>query len=415
MMQNSALSDRTSQVASVPPRIASIDIYRGLVMFLMLFEMVHLEEVSAKLKDDSTRSETQRGILNIIHFNVSHVDWEGCSLHDLIQPSFSFLVGCALAFSIKKRLGMKQSFGKMLVHALSRSFILVALGVLLRSLHTDRIAFRFDDTLCQIGLGYTFLFLIAMLPSKAWYVALGLILVGFWGAFVVYPLPSTEFDYAAVGVASDWPNHHTGIEAHWNKNSNLAWAVDRWWMNMFPRDEAFSHSDGGYATLSFIPTLATMVLGLIGGNWLRSDQTVGAKTACLAIASFVCFGLAWGIDWAELCPIVKRIWTPTWVLWSGGWCFGFLLFFYLVADVGGWQKWAFPLNVIGSNSIVAYVMSYATAPFLEDRLTAWLGPIWDVVEKSYPHSTPLFVGILTFVVIWWVLYWMNKHKLYVRI
>src|SRR5207248_9090667 len=66
----------------------------------------------------------------------------------------------------------------------------------------------------------------------------------------------------------DWPHHYTGLMAHWNKNSNLAWAFDTWFLNLFPRKEHFTHNSGGYATLSFIPTLGTMILGLIAGGWL---------------------------------------------------------------------------------------------------------------------------------------------------
>jgi predicted acyltransferase len=396
-------------------RIASVDIYRGLVMFLMLLEMVHLDSISKQLKQDESLNEMHRGFWSLVNFHTTHVEWAGCSLHDLIQPSFTFLVGCALAFSIKKRIAKGESFGRMLFHALSRSFILVALGVLLRSLESDRIVFRFDDTLCQIGLGYPFLFLIAMLPRAVTYLAIALVLVGYWVAFVAYPLPPENFDYTSVGVASEWPNHHSGLEAHWNKNSNLAWAFDRWWMNLFPREKAFSHSDGGYATLNFVPTLATMLLGLVAGNWLRSDRAAGRKVTLFVVAMIGCWGLAWCVDWAQLCPIVKRIWTPAWVLWSGGWCFGLLLFFYLIADVAAWRAWAFPLMVIGSNSIVAYVMAHTTAPFLEDRLTAWLGPLWEITESRFQNATPVFVGLITFIILWMVLYWMNKKKVHVRI
>ena len=414
-MQKSESLTVPDGLSSTPKRIASIDIYRGLVMFLMLLEMVHLDSLSKQLKQDDSLSEKHRGFWSLVHFNTTHVQWEGCSLHDLIQPGFTFLVGCALAFSIRKRIAMGQSWGRMLFHALSRSFILVALGVLLRSLDTNRVVFRFDDTLCQIGLGYPFLFLIAMLPRMATYIAISTILIGYWLAFIAYPTPPETFDYASVGVASDWPNHHSGLEAHWNKNSNLAWAFDRWWMNLFPREKAFSHSDGGYATLNFVPTLATMLLGLVAGNWLRSDKTTGNKVTCFLVAIIVCWGFAWCVDWTEMCPIVKRIWTPTWVLWSGGWCFAFLLFFYLIADVAGWQAWAFPLVVIGSNSIVAYVMSYTTAPFIEDRLTAWLSPVWESTEGRFPNSTSVLVGSITFIIIWLVLYWMNQKKIFVRI
>ena len=76
-----------------------------------------------------------------------------------------------------------------------------------------------------------------------------------------------------MGVKADWPHHPTGFAAHWDKNTNPAAAFDRWFLNLFPREKPFTHNGGGYATLSFIPTLATMILGLFAGQWLREDWT----------------------------------------------------------------------------------------------------------------------------------------------
>ena len=76
----------------------------------------------------------------------------------------------------------------------------------------------------------------------------------------------------AVGVPADWPHHSTGFAAHWNKNSNLAWAFDLWFLNLSRGRSRSSHNGGGYATLSFIPTLGTMILGLIAGGWLREPR-----------------------------------------------------------------------------------------------------------------------------------------------
>jgi predicted acyltransferase len=407
--------DNSSQVSApeiplespaVKPRIASIDIFRGLIMFLMLFQMVHLDQIAKRLREGSWGK-----FWEWVYFHTTHVEWEGGSLHDLIQPGFSFLVGTAMAFSIWSRQRQGQSWVRMFTHAILRSLILVALGVLLRNLRTDRIDFQFTDTLCQIGLGYTFLFVVASLPRIWSYIAVVIILVGYWIAFASYAPPTPDFDYAAVGVPTDWPHHHDGFEAHWNKNSNLAWAFDRWWINLFPREKPFTHNAGGYSTLSFIPTLATMILGLIAGGWLRDDITRARRISLFIIAMVICWSLAWLIDYFEYCPIVKRIWTPTWTLWSGGWCFALLLLFHLVCDVVGWKAWAFPLTVIGANSIVAYVMSFATVPFLRGRFESWLGFLWEPLGDSAPAA----IGLTVFAVIWYVLYWMYKHRLYVRI
>ena len=91
-------------------------------------------------------------------------------------------------------------------------------------------------------------------------------------AFALYPLPGECFAYCAVGVSADWPHLMTGFSAHWNKNSNLAWAFDAWFLNLFPSIRPFTHNGGGYATLSFIPTLATMILGLLAGSVLRGHR-----------------------------------------------------------------------------------------------------------------------------------------------
>ena len=114
------------------------------------------------------------------------------------------------------------------------------------------------------------------------WIALAVILVGYWAAFALYPLPGADFDYASVGVPADWLQEHvlTGFAAHWNKNSNLAWAFDTWFLNLFPAASTLSSTTAAAtATLSFIPTLGTMILGLIAGGVLRSERTPWAKVA----------------------------------------------------------------------------------------------------------------------------------------
>src|ERR1700757_1253776 len=141
----SNFSDSDSPIAPKPqaPRLASIDAYRGLVMFLMMAEVLQLCRVASKLPG-------QR-IWELLCHHQSHVEWVGCSLHDLIQPSFSFLVGVALPFSLANRLAKGQSKAGMTAHALWRSLILVFLGVFLRSRHQGQTYFTFEDTLSQIG------------------------------------------------------------------------------------------------------------------------------------------------------------------------------------------------------------------------------------------------------------------------
>ena len=125
--------------------------------------------------------------------------------------------------------------------------------------------------------------------------------------------------------------------------------------------------------MSFIPTLATMILGLLAGGVLRRTWPGRAKVLWLAVAAGIGLAAGWGLGELGLCPIVKRIWTPSWVLYSGGWCFLFLAAFYAVLDVVNVRFWAFPLRVIGMNSIAAYCMADVCRPFIAQNLTTHLG------------------------------------------
>ena len=113
-----------------------------------------------------------------LSYQTEHTEWRGCSLWDLIQPSFTFLAGVSLPFSLAKRRANGQPFGAMLGHAVWRAILLTFLGVFLRSLHRSQTYFTFEDTLSQIGMGYVFVFLLAWAPPKIQWASLALVLVG---------------------------------------------------------------------------------------------------------------------------------------------------------------------------------------------------------------------------------------------
>ena len=389
------------------PRLASIDAYRGFVMLLMIGEALRLKRVAQALPDS--------GLWQFLSFHQSHVEWVGASLHDMIQPSFSFLVGVALPFSIAARQAKGQSDGAMAWHAASRALLLVLLGVFLRSVGRNLTNWTFEDTLTQIGLGYFFLFLLGLRPQRDQVVALGAILVGYWAAFALWPLPPAGFNPADVGVKPEWLAVHglTGFAAHWQKNANLAWAFDTWFMNLFPREKPFLFNGGGYSTLSFIPTLGTMLLGAIAGGVMRDGRPAAERIRWLLLVGVagIIGGLALG--WLGVCPVVKRIWTPSWVLFSGGWCFLLLAAFHGVIDLAGWRRWAFPLGVVGANSIAAYFLAHGFDGYVAKNLTTHLGA--GFFRLLGPAFEPLLLGGATLVVLWLVLWWMYRRKIFVKI
>lgn len=386
-------------------RILSLDAFRGLVMVLMLNERTHLPEVA--------RSFPHSAIWALIAYNTEHVEWQGCSLHDLIQPAFSFLVGAALPFSIAARKMKGDTFGQMLAHAIRRAFILIFLGIFLRSLWSRQTYFTFEDTLTQIGLGYVFLFLLGFTRVRTQVIAFVLILICFWAAFALYPAPGPHFDYPAVGVPQNWDHNYTGFLSHWNKNSNLSWAFDKWFLNLFPREHPFVFNAGGWSTLSFIPTLATMILGLLTGEWLKAPGSKVQKLRGLVLAGAALLFVGLAFQWAGICPIVKRVWTSSYTLYSGGWILLIVAGFYALMEWKGWQRWAFPLVVVGMNSIAIYVMSWTMSDFFGNALTRHFGHA--IAFLAGPTFEPVLHGFLIMLIFWAILFWMYRRKIFLKI
>lgn len=374
-------------------------------MLLMMAEVLRFAAVA--------RAYPNSLFWHILAFNQTHVEWTWFGLHDLIQPSFTFLVGVALPYSIRSRQRKGETFAYSLAHTIWRSFILIALGIFLRSIGQPITYFTFEDTLTQIGLGYTFAFLLAFCKPRWQWTALAAILFSYWLAWALYPLPPANFDYAAVGVPPEWHSHLLhGFAAHWNKNVNLGQAFDLWFLNLFPRTSPFLYNRGGYLTLSFIPTLGTMLLGLFAGQWLiTTAPQIPLRRFLIAGTALIAGGILlhiFGIN-----PIVKRIWTPAWTLFSGGICFYFLAAFSWIIDKRGHRKLAFPLVVVGMNSIAAYLIAHLWEDFIPSSLRTHLGD--RTLNLFGAALEPLVLGGLTLLIYWYALYWMYRRNIFLRI
>jgi heparan-alpha-glucosaminide N-acetyltransferase len=373
-------------------------------MLLMMAEVLRLGRVARLLPDS--------WFWAVLASQQTHVAWAGCSLHDLIQPSFSFLVGVALPYSLARRASSGSSQGRLFAHAVWRSLILVLLGIFLRSMNSAQTNFTFEDTLTQIGLGYPILFLLAQRSARVQWSALAIILTGYWLAWALYPVHAIPVDYAAVGVSADWPHHYSGFAAHWNKNHNLGQAFDVWFLNLLPREKPFIANRGGYLTLSFIPTLGTMILGLVAGRWLRaSSPRIPYRHLLIAGVAGIVAGVL--LHMTGICPVVKRIWTPSWTLFSGGACFLLLAAFCWLIETRGYRRWAFPLVVIGLNSIAAYLIAHLFERFIGDSFRIHLGA--GIFQVFGGAVQPFVQGAAILFTYWLILYWMYSRKLFLRI
>jgi predicted acyltransferase len=397
------MSHSVAELPRKEPRNIAVDAYRGFVMVLMMAEVLQFAYVA--------RSFPGNPVWQFLGTEQTHVPWTGMSLHDSIQPGFTFLAGVALPYSLASRKREGESFRHMLFHVVWRSLLLIALGIFLRSTAKPITYFTFEDTLTQIGLGYTFAFLIAFLKPRWQWISLAAILFAYWLAWALYPAPGPDFNWAAVGVPPDF-HLFRGFAAHWNKNSNLGQAFDVWFLNLFPRTAPFAYNAGGYLTLSFIPTLGTLLLGLITGRWYREAAPRIPFRRLLMTGAILC-AAALLLHFTGICPIVKRIWTPSWTLFSGGVCMFFLAAFSWVVDVKNHRRLAFPLVVVGMNSLAAYVIADLCEDFVESSFRIHLG--MRVLNIFGTAVEPVVLGSLTLLTYWLVLYWMYQKKIFLRI
>ncbi len=394
-------------------RLLSLDAFRGLIMLTMASAAFGLPRMAKAFPDSWWWQQ--------IGYHCDHAAWVGCSLWDLIQPSFMFMVGVALAFSTAKRQAGGQSFGRMFAHAVWRGFMLVILAVFLTSSSSSirQTDWEFTNVLAQIGLGYPILFLLAFTSVRTQILAAAVILIGDWAAFALWPAPPADFNWASVGAGPNWP-HFTGFEAHWEKNTNIATAFDQWFLNLFPCETRYTFGRG-YQTLNFVPSLATMIFGLITGKFLRTDRSMGAKVGRLILAGLAFLAAGQLLAVSGVCPMVKHLWTPTFAIFSTGWVLLFLAFFVAVMEWAGCKKWAFPLLVAGLNPITLYVLWQLMGGFISENIRRHFGQnvfksfgpfeneaLRDGVEEGLRRAAILLV-------LWLILLWMYRRKIVVRI
>lgn len=401
---------------AAPQRLVSLDAYRGFIMVAMASAGLGFAAVVRQRPSDP--------VWQFLGYQFDHVTWEGCAFWDLIQPSFMFMVGVALPYSHAARRAKGQSTLTIMLHTIWRSLVLIGLGIFLISNFSPRTDWTFTNVLTQIGLGYVFVSLLVGRGMVAQYTAVLAILVATWLAFFLYSAPG-EYNYALFGFPEPRFTPYTGLFAHWNPTTNFANEFDRWFLNLFPRPTYFKFNRGGYETLNFVPSMATAIIGIWAGEQLRDEALApGQKLARLLVVAFLCaaLGLAMG---ETICPIVKRIWTPSWTLFSAGWTLLILAVFYLLIDVLGWHAWSMPLVVVGMNSIAVYCMSMILKPWVRDTVRRHFGP--DVFQGTLLKGTawevrlydPVFAPVAECVVflafLWLIAWWMYRRGIFLKI
>lgn len=386
-----------------PSRLTSLDAYRGFVMFMLAANAFGLAKLA---------QATESSVLDWLGFQASHPAWlsqfhlVGFSLWDMIQPAFMFIVGVAVPFSYAKRQSLGQSDGQIFRHALVRALILVLLGVFLQSQRAPQTNWLFTNVLSQIGLGYAFLYFVVGRPFRIQLlVGIGVLALT-WLIYVLYPIAEGNAAAAAAGETGMLP----GFYGHWSFNANAGAAFDQWFLNLFPRAKPWDGHPGGYSTLNFIPSFVTMLMGLMCGQTLQKPRLSAVfKLRRLLIGGALCLIVALILS-QTICPVVKRIWTPSWTLFSGAYVIWLLALFYWIIDLKGWAHWSFPFVVVGLNPIAMYFMDMTMKGWVTKQLDIHFG----IGRVPEPYSY-VVTAALVVLVFWLICYWMFRNRIFIRI
>jgi heparan-alpha-glucosaminide N-acetyltransferase len=444
-----------AQPGTAPGRLASLDAFRGFIMMMLAAGGFGILRFSRLPEDAPVWAVADRAVWQQLGFHFDHPAWISVfdgwrvAFWDLIQPAFMFMVGVAMPFSYARRQSQGHGWFAMSVHAIVRAVVLVLLGVFLSSLGKPSTNWVFPNVLCQIGLGYFFAWLLLNRPLAVQLAALVLILGGYWAWFRFTP-PAADYDYKAVSADVEKGEVFEGAWAGWSKNANAAYRVDDWLLRQlrspempevaeppgavanaapnginlkkafFSNPEPYVPNAGGYTTLNFVPSIATTLLGILCGQWLLSSTLAGwEKLLRLLLLGGICLGLGL-LAHATICPAVKRIWTPSWALVSGGYVIGMLAVFYILFDLLPLRLLAFPLVVVGSNSILIYLLGQTLNGWVREQLIRV--HLSGFIEQAFGSRAldDQWYGLLVmpttvFALYWLLLLWLYRQKLFIRI
>ena len=358
-------------------RVLSIDALRGFDMFWIIGGGAIFESLSEIWKHP---------IAETINVQLSHVEWEGFHFEDLIFPLFIFVMGAVLPFSISRRVERGQDVVRVHLHVIRRTALLLLLGLIYNGLlEFNWSEMRWPGVLQRIALCYFFAALIVIHTRwRVQAILVGVILLLYWAVTMLVPVPGYGAGNLTMeGCLSSWIDQHVIRGVLYYK-----------------------HGDNE-GLISTFPAVCTALLGVLAGQWLRSDRTGSRKAAGLAAAGVLC--VIAGYVWGHVFPIIKILWTSSYVLFAGGWSLLLLAVFYWIIDVMRWRWWAFFFVVIGMNAITIYFLQRFVD--FDGIARFFLGGI----ARHAGLLTPLVLPVGAFAARWLLLWFLYRHKAFFRV
>jgi predicted acyltransferase len=352
-----------------PQRLESLDVFRGLTMLLLISHGFGIYE---GLKDNAS--------LQWFRYQFEHTAWTGCTLWDLIQPAFTFIVGVAMPLAFTRRMEQGATKTDLFRHVAWRAFALLVLSNVLSNWNTTGpLKLQFINVLCQIAFGYVVCFLIWTLPFRAQVgVAVGMFAVHH-ALFFWFPGPAGPFDQA----------------------NNIGAVADLAVLGY--------NYPGFYTTLNFLGNALTILFGVWTGMLLQQNTSHSHRLKVLGACSAASFAL--GLALEPFIPMVKRLWLGSFTFFSLGWVLLGLMACYWMVEIKGWRRWAFPAVVIGTNCIFIYSFTQVLRGWLARGVAnftgggfAFLGPY-----GAIPHN------LVVLACLFYMCYWLHQRKIYFKI
>ena len=357
-------------------RLLSLDFLRGLIMVLLMMGSTSIY--------DYLDAQTLGEPANLFFRQFVHHPWNGLRFWDLIQPSFMFMAGTAMAYSLHKQWSKGMTWNQSFKKILKRCCWLFFWGVLDYAVRPSGLSFELWDVLTQLSFTTLVAFLIFRWSNTAQIlICVGLLLL-------------TEILYRYTNMA--------GFDQPFTDQHNFGNYIDTVLMNKI--------NSGGWVAINCIPTAVHTIAGALAGKLLLSEKK---KIQPLLICGLICAVAGYGLDWAGVTPIIKRIATSAFVLASLGWCLCFLAASYWWIDIKMHRKYLKFFTIVGMNSIFIYVFF----EIVGDRwFNGYISAISNGVVGWFSHSQmvqSIIAAICIFSLEWLLCYFLYKKKIFFKV
>lgn len=397
---------------AVGVRLMSLDVLRGFDMFWIL---------GADAVVHALGRMTDNGLVHGLVAQMEHKVWAGFAFYDLIFPLFVFISGVAMVFSLPKaieRNGRSPTVRRILV----RAAILFALGILYNGgLAEPWPEVRLVGVLQRIAIAYAVTgILFCYFRPRTCYAVGAALLAGYWALMTFVSVRditlTKEAMVAKFGAKPDaaqvrplYESTATTVTGSYERGLNLANHLDYQWLpgGMY---QVYWDPEG---LLSTLPAIGTCLLGLMAGHQLkRMDRTPQQKIAWLAAVGTVCVMAGW--TWHLQFPVVKDLWSSSFVLVAGGYSFWLLAAFYYVVDVRQWRSWCQPFLWIGLNPIVLYLAS-SLVNFHEIASRLSGGSVAGSLNAAVPGLGQLGIALVALGLMLALARFLHRRQIYLRV